>query len=54
MGITVGGTVAFVYNKFTGLEMPSILGFFSGRRLIPVMGLIAGTIVGIIWALLFP
>ena len=54
MGITVGGTVAFTYNKFAGLEMPSILGFFSGRRLIPVLGLLAGTLVGIIWAILFP
>ena len=53
-GITVGGVVAFVYNKFTGLEMPSILGFFSGRRLIPVLALMAGTLTGILWALLFP
>ena len=47
-GITVGGVVAFVYNKFSGLEMPSILGFFSGRRLIPVLSLITGVLVGVI------
>ena len=47
-GITVGSVVAFVYNKFSGLEMPSILGFFSGRRLIPVLALIAGVVTGIL------
>ena len=53
-GITIGGVVAFVYNKFSGLEMPSVLGFFSGRRLIPVLGMMAAVAVGILWALIFP
>ena len=47
-GITVGGVVAYVYNKFSGLEMPSVLGFFSGRRLIPVLGMMAAVVVGIL------
>jgi PTS system glucose-specific IIC component len=36
-GFIVGFTVAFLYNKFKDIQMPPILGFFSGVRFIPVV-----------------
>ncbi len=53
-GIAVGILVSVIYNNFQGIELPSVLGFFSGRRLIPVLALIIGVLFSIIWAILFP
>jgi phosphotransferase system glucose/maltose/N-acetylglucosamine-specific IIC component len=53
-GILVGMFVAYIYNKFSGLELPSILGFFSGRRLIPILAILSGLVIGIIYAIIFP
>jgi PTS system glucose-specific IIC component len=36
-GFIVGFTVAFLYNKFKDIQMPPVLGFFSGVRFIPVV-----------------
>ncbi|NQZ29120.1 MAG: PTS transporter subunit EIIC [Mycoplasmatales bacterium] len=53
-GVIVGSFVAYIYNKFNGIELPSILGFFSGRRLIPVLAILGGIIFGVIYAAVFP
>ncbi len=53
-GIMVGAFVSYIYNKFNGIELPSILGFFSGRRLIPVLSVLGGLIVGLLYAVIFP
>ncbi|MGL4768914.1 MAG: glucose PTS transporter subunit IIA [Mycoplasmoidaceae bacterium] len=53
-GILVAIFVSTLYNKFHGIELPSILGFFSGRRLIPVLALTSGLVFSILWALIFP
>ncbi len=53
-GILVGSFVAFIYNKFNGIELPSILGFFSGRRLIPVLSILGGMVIGLLYAAIFP
>ena len=53
-GIFAGGIVAFLYNKFNGIELPSVLGFFSGRRLIPVLSFMTALVLGIMYSLIFP
>ncbi|MCR8613096.1 MAG: PTS transporter subunit EIIC [Mycoplasma sp.] len=53
-GIFVGSIVSFLYNRFNGIELPSILGFFSGRRLVPVLAFISSLILGLLYALIFP
>lgn len=53
-GILIGGIVAFIYNRFNGIELPKVLGFFSGRRLIPVLGMISILFFGILWSIIFP
>ena len=36
-GIIVGLTSAWVYFRFSNVQLPSFLGFFSGKRLVPIM-----------------
>lgn len=37
VGILVGVISAEVYNRFSGVELPKALSFFSGRRLVPIL-----------------
>lgn len=53
-GIFAGGIVAFIYNKFNGIELPSVLGFFSGRRLVPVLAILGTAFLGLAYAMIFP
>lgn len=53
-GIISGCLIAFIYNKFNLIELPKILGFFSGRRLIPVLGILSIVFFGIVYAIIFP
>ena len=53
-GIFAGSIVAYIYNKFNGIELPSLLGFFSGRRLVPVLSMIGAIVAGLIYAVVFP
>ncbi|MDE6477320.1 MAG: PTS transporter subunit EIIC [Mycoplasmoidaceae bacterium] len=40
-GLTVGFLVAFLYNKFKNVQLPAVLGFFSGVRFIPIITFLA-------------
>lgn len=53
-GILVGVLISYLYNRFNGIELPKVLGFFSGRRLIPVVGILAVLVFAILWAIIFP
>lgn len=52
-GIIVGLIAAFAYNRFHDIEMPSFLGFFAGKRFVPIataaFSFIAGLLLLIIW-----
>ena len=52
-GIIVGLIAAFCYNKFHNIEMPSFLGFFAGKRFVPIAtagaAFIAGLLLIVIW-----
>ncbi|WBP84289.1 PTS transporter subunit EIIC [Mycoplasmopsis edwardii] len=52
--IFVGALVAYIYNRTNSVELPKVLGFFSGKRLIPALAIIAATVFSIIWAIVFP
>ncbi|RXY96921.1 PTS fructose transporter subunit IIBC [Malacoplasma penetrans] len=53
-GILSGVFVAWVYNRFNNVELPKVLGFFSGRRLLPVLIILGMMFYGIIYAVIFP
>lgn len=37
VGILAGMVAAGLYNRFSGVELPKALSFFSGRRLVPIL-----------------
>ncbi len=53
-GITSGWLTAFLYNRYREVELPSALGFFSGRRFIPMITTFAIFGLGLIAALILP
>lgn len=52
-GIIIGLIAAFCYNKFHDIEMPSFLGFFAGKRFVPIataaVAFVAGLLLLVIW-----
>lgn len=47
-GLIAGIIAAICYNKFYKTELPSYLGFFAGKRLVPIMTAVAAFVVGLI------
>ncbi|MCY9861134.1 PTS glucose transporter subunit IIBC [Vibrio coralliirubri] len=52
-GILVGGLAAWAFNRFFKIELPEYLGFFAGKRSVPIItgfGAIAlGILLSVIW-----
>jgi len=53
-GILVGLIAAFCYKKFHDIEMPSFLGFFAGKRFVPIATAGAAFIAGLLLILIWP
>lgn len=53
-GIIAGLTAGFFYNKYNGIKLPDWLGFFGGRRFVPIVTAITSLILGIIFGYLWP
>ena len=53
IGITAGLIAVWAYNRFRQVKLPAVLGFFSGRRLVPILTslfvLIAAIILRFVW-----
>lgn len=52
-GIIMGAIAAWCYNKFYNITLPAFLGFFAGKRFVPIitslMAIIAGFALALIW-----
>lgn len=53
-GIIVGLLAAYMYNKYFKIELPSYLGFFAGKRFVPIITAVSALILGIIMIFLWP
>ncbi|MBU3136602.1 glucose-specific PTS transporter subunit IIBC [Clostridium gasigenes] len=53
-GIIIGIVASIVYRKFYNIELPQFLGFFSGKRFIPIVTSVAGLIVGLALVIIWP
>ncbi len=53
-GVIVGFTVAWIYNKFHAFKLPTILSFFSGTRLVPIMTFLLMPILAMYFLLIYP
>ncbi|MFD0829085.1 glucose-specific PTS transporter subunit IIBC [Neobacillus sp. M.A.Huq-85] len=53
-GIIVGIIAATMYNKFFEIELPSYLGFFAGKRFVPIITAASSVILGLIMIVIWP
>ncbi len=53
-GIVVGWCVAFLYNKFKNIQLPQIIGFFSGIRFIPIITFLSMIVLSFLFSILWP
>lgn len=53
-GIIVGLIAAYCFNKFHKIEMPSFLGFFAGKRFVPIITAAASFVMGLLLLLVWP
>lgn len=54
VGIMVGIIAAELYNRFSGVELPKALSFFSGRRLVPILTSFVMIVVAFIMMYIWP
>jgi glucose PTS system EIICBA or EIICB component len=53
-GIIVGILAASMYNKFFEIELPSYLGFFAGKRFVPIITAATALVLGILMIFIWP
>ncbi|WP_446223346.1 PTS transporter subunit EIIC [Nocardia sp. IBHARD005] len=53
-GIVMGLLSAMLWQRFYRTKLPDFLGFFNGRRLVPILTAVTGLVVGVGMAFLYP
>jgi PTS system N-acetylglucosamine-specific IIC component len=53
-GIVVGLLSAVLWQRFYRTKLPAALGFFNGRRLVPILAALAMIVVGVLLSLVYP
>ena len=53
-GILVGGMAAFLFNKYYRISLPPYLGFFAGKRFVPIVTSFAAIFLGVILSFIWP
>jgi len=48
VGIIIGVLAGTLYNRFYDIQLPEFLGFFGGKRFVPIITAIAAIIVGVL------
>ncbi|WP_113927002.1 glucose-specific PTS transporter subunit IIBC [Bacillus sp. P14.5] len=53
-GIIMGILAAYMYNRFFNIELASYLGFFAGKRFVPIATAASAVIVGLLMLVVWP
>ena len=53
-GILIGGISGFLFNKYYRISLPPYLGFFAGKRFVPIVTSFAAIALGVILSLVWP
>jgi glucose PTS system EIICB or EIICBA component len=53
-GLIIGGLAAYLFNKFFRIQLPQYLGFFAGKRSVPIITAVGAIGVGILMSLIWP
>lgn len=52
-GILVGAVAAWAFNRFYRIQLPAYLGFFAGKRFVPIvtgsLSIVLGVVLSLIW-----
>lgn len=53
-GIIGGYLAGKLYNQFNGIKVPKVLGFFGGKRFVPIITGLASVILGVLFGWIWP
>ncbi len=53
-GILAGGVAAALFNRFYRISLPPYLGFFAGKRFVPIVTALAAILLGIVLSVVWP
>lgn len=53
-GIIIGLVAAVLYNKFHNIKLPQVLGFFAGKRFVPIVTAVAALVVAFVGVEVWP
>jgi glucose PTS system EIICB or EIICBA component len=53
-GILIGAVAAILFNRFYRVQLPAYLGFFAGKRSVPILTALAAVLAGIVLSLIWP
>lgn len=53
-GILVGLLVAKLHNKYYNIQLPPVLGIFSGTKFVPMISLLACSALGLVMSVVWP
>ena len=53
-GILIGAIAGWLFNRYFRLQLPPYLGFFSGKRSVPILAALAAVAAGVVLSLVWP
>jgi PTS system glucose-specific IIC component len=53
-GILVGSIAGWLFNKYFRIQLPAYLGFFAGKRFVPIVTALACIAAGVVLSLIWP
>lgn len=53
-GIIIGILAAYMFNRYFEIELPSYLGFFAGKRFVPIITAVTALVLGIVMIYVWP
>ncbi|MBY6261147.1 PTS glucose transporter subunit IIBC [Azospirillum sp. 412522] len=53
-GILAGGLAAAMFNRFYKITLPAYLGFFAGKRFVPIITALAAIVLGVVLSVIWP
>ncbi|WP_226038367.1 glucose-specific PTS transporter subunit IIBC [Aquibacillus saliphilus] len=53
-GIIMGITASILYKRFYDIKLPQFLGFFAGKRFVPIITAATGVVLGMIFVFVWP
>jgi len=53
-GLIIGCVAAYMFNKFFRIQLPQYLGFFAGKRFVPIITGLSAIAIGILMSMIWP